>query len=915
MTELSKDNQYNELIELVFKQLNKINNDQILNKLSRSQIEFLFDNSPFIVLFAKQHLELFVEAVTSALPKNYTQAYDEFILKYTIKDFNQAIRLFRRLHSVIIIHQMINQKQPFELIAKHLSSLADHLIKITLEKTYADIKAQFSLDHVPALITLALGKLGGNELNFSSDIDLIFLYDEKNKLSFDPLKVYTNVAQRFIQYLSQLTKDGFVYRVDMRLRPFGEGAPLVCSISSFQSYCIKHAREWERYALIKARQVATMNEQVNQIISDFVYRNYMDYTVLDAIRRMKSKILKEMQIERLRFNIKLGRGGIREIEFIVQCYQLIYGGQNRHLRTCHLHDALMNLAKYQHIDQSIADQLYQHYVFLRNLENILQMINDQQRHHLPKKELNQIRASKMLSYNSWLDLFADYKQITKAVQVAFDQLTHFKEIDQTYKEKQSHTTESVLAKIEQQADIEALINTFKEKLKRNSQLSEQTYHLINELLFSFLIEVYLYSKEEQYALLEHIIKLLRTIARRSTYVHLLAESKAQLPDLVKIISTGNWFSQRLIQYPHLLETALFLSDDHKQLYLNKSDYNTFLLKRISQVDSNSKEELIETVRRFKVEEVFKVAIAEFKRSLTLMETSDVLSALAESIIEVMLDAAWRQIKRKLSIKDSEYIRLRESFAVIAYGKLGGFELGFGSDLDLIFLYDSSDELKNQAKVYVKVVQLFVSLMQTESYSGKLYRIDLRLRPSGETGLLVSDINAFENYQMNQAWVWEHQAITRARWICGSEVLKHKFELIRYHVLARNKNLDELKDQIITMRKKMNQNLYKPQNGYFDLKFSPGGMIDIEFLAQYMALAYTSKYKEISLFSDNIRIFQSMESAQLLEFQQAQMLIEAYCYYRDLSYDCLFKNQPLLVEIDKLKPYDSKVKRIYEKWLN
>ncbi|MCF6765903.1 bifunctional [glutamate--ammonia ligase]-adenylyl-L-tyrosine phosphorylase/[glutamate--ammonia-ligase] adenylyltransferase [Thiotrichales bacterium 19S3-7] len=899
-----------ELLSLILKQIERGQYD-----ISQAQIEHLLDNSPFVSLFAKTHLDLFIEAILSPLVSDYDQAYDAFITNNQLSDFNQAIRLFRKFHSVVIIHQMLNLNQPFEIIAKHLSLLADYLINLALEKTYRDVKTKFNLDNIPPMTVLALGKLGARELNFSSDIDLIFLYDEKVSISFDPLRVYSGVAQQFIQYLNQLTIDGFVYRVDMRLRPFGDGSPLVSSISSFQSYCIKHAREWERYALIKARQVTTNTKEVESIISDFVYRNYMDYTVLDAIRRMKSKILKEMQIERLRFNVKLGRGGIREIEFIVQCYQLIYGGQNRHLRTPHLYDALMNLAKYQHIDQVIADKLYKHYVFLRNLENVLQMLNDQQRHHLPKKELNQNRISAMLNYSHWDALFNDYNQVSKEVQQAFDELTHFSKLDEFEKlNLEDHLGSTVITKQDSVVNLESMINDFKAKCKRNMQLSEQVCVLINELIFLFLIEVHHYPSDQQSTLLGDILKLLRAISRRSTYLYLLVESKDQLHLLVEMIARGQWFSQRLIQFPHLLETVLYLPDEHQQLYLSKVDYNYLLLKCINQVEYDAKEAFIEIVRRFKVEQVFKVAVAEYKRSLTLMETSDVLSALAEAIIETMLDYAWQQIKHKLSITENELLLLKESFCVVSYGKLGGYELGFGSDLDLIFLYKRHQKIDNPSKIYIKVVQLFVSLMQTQSYSGKLYTIDLRLRPSGETGLLVSDIQAFANYQLNQAWTWEHQAITRARWVGGSEQLQSEFELIRYDVLKRKRDLNELKKQIIAMRLKMNDNLYRPKHGYFDLKFSVGGMIDIEFLAQYMALAYTNHHQEISLFTDNIRIFQSMESAQLLQFDEAQILIEAYCYYRDLSYDYLFNNKPLLVEIDQLKPYDSKVKKIYNKWL-
>lgn len=899
----------------------ELKHSESLNNLDTSHILFIIESSAFALQFAKKHPDLFLEALRLPTTCHYPTLYQNFIKAHQLEnDTLQALRIFRKLISVMIIHQMLNLKASFEALADSLSSLADFLIKIALKTVEREIKEAFELTELPQMIILALGKLGGKELNFSSDIDLIFLYDEKISQQFDRLSIYTKVAQKLIQLLDQMTVDGFVYRVDMRLRPFGEGAPLVSSIFAFESYCIKHARDWERYALIKARQItgAPLTEKrINSIIKHFVYRNYIDYTVLDAIRKMKDKILKEMQAEKLKFNIKLGRGGIREIEFIVQCYQLIYGGQNRHLRTSHLSDALKMLAKYHHIDQKTADMLWDCYVFLRHLENALQMLNDQQRHHLPKKEINQKCISRMCSYESFSELLDAYISVSNQVQQAFDRLTAFNQLDILLTKPEAariQLADQAFKEINESALTER-VKQFKTKLDTNTKLSSNAYAIIDELLSLFLTEIGQYPKAEQADLLEKIIELLRSISRRMTYLHLLIESKDALKNLLDTMANGPWFFEKLIQHPQLLALALFPEEEHKKLYLNKADYQRDLSDYLNQIATDDKEGWLEALRRFKAKAVFKVAISEVKRTLTLMETSDVLSALAEALIDVVIDASWLRIKAKISLNNTEYQMLKNSFSVVSYGKLGGFELGFASDLDLIFLYENEKDNQDHAKIYAKVAQQFVTLMQTESYSGKLYTIDLRLRPSGETGFLVSNINAFKTYQFSQAWTWEHQALVRGRFISGSDKLKQQFDLIRYQILSKDRNLAKLKTQICQMRDKMTESLYKPKQGYFHLKYSEGAMVDIEFLAQYMALAYTQKHQEISIFTDNIRIFQSMESIGLLAFDEAQVLIEAYCYYRNLGYVCLFKNAQPIVEINNLKPYDSQVKKIYQKWLS
>lgn len=907
----------------------KIIDKQIEKKITQDEFIKLCYVSPFSLQLLRLNNNFFIFAIEIDFCEDYFKKFDLFLNSKLISEsdsFEKKLRYFRKIISVNIIYQMLIKQTEFEIISKHLSLLAETLIELAHQKTIKEINERFNLNEKsPNLIILGMGKLGGFELNFSSDVDLIFLYDEKDQIQE---RFYILVAQRLIQILDNLTVDGFVYRVDMRLRPFGQQAPLVCSIAQFEKYLINHARDWERYALLKARILSNKNinyQKVMQLINRFVYRKYIDYQMLDSIRQMKGKILAEVIKQKAKDNIKLGRGGIREIEFIVQCYQLIYGGQNKTLKTTSLKEALFQLAEFNHLSTQVKESLWQNYVFLRDIENMLQMINDQQRHQLPRLEIDQSRLSLAFNRDSWENIAQEIKIIRTQVEQYFDQLTRFDEaiaLNKVEKSLNDHSKVNINKVKENKENNQLIIlyELFKNQVDKKSNLSESAKTMLDQLLDLFFNEIESKTYSNKEALFQASVKLLRAVSRRTTYLYLLLEYKDNIHNLLTVMNYGPWFSERLIQYPFLLEVVFLTEFDkkaHQTLYLDKNDYQKILKKLLTKIDLKDHEATMETLRRFKVEQVFKTAISQLTQTLSLMEASDVLSALAEVVIEEVLNDAWLRVKEKYRLSEKNTQQLKNALAVIAYGKLGGFELGFGSDLDLIFLYQANDQLDDSEKIFAKVLQQFVSLMQRQTYSDRLYEIDLRLRPSGETGLLVSSFEAFYDYQLKQAWVWEHQALTRARLICGSEELKKRFDLIREEILSKKKNkseINQLKKEIHQMRQKMNDNLYKKMPGFFDIKYSDGGMLDIEFIAQFMTLAFSQQYAEISLFTDNIRIFQSMETAKLLERENADLLIKAYCYYRDLIYDSVFHQREAKIKLDKLKPYNQKVRNIYKSLL-
>ncbi|MFT6835609.1 MAG: glutamate-ammonia-ligase adenylyltransferase [Francisellaceae bacterium] len=895
----------------------------------------VFSASPFVANFAHRNPILFNHLFSSGDIENLDNEYHTTLLtKLSIKinltmsevERDKILRHFRQYETVRIVWQQALGFGDFERHASDISYLAEALIKVTLNDCHKRVILERSLsENLSKLMIIGMGKLGGRELNFSSDIDLIFIHDNDGEVESSRGKVYSKqvlyiqIGQKLINALHKLTPDGFVYRVDMRLRPFGDGSPLTCSLKSFEDYSHKHAREWERYALVKGRILSGPKlgiSQLKSIIKDFVYRPYYDYKMTSSIREMKRMIMTEMNKKGMIGHIKLGRGGIREIEFLVQCFQLIYGGQAQFLRSQTFKKPLFMLEKCGYLTKQYTQELYKSYVFLRNFENALQMQGDEQKHCLPTSEVEQKRQCLLLQCENWQDLSLAVQKKRDIVAEIFDRVTQF----ERESEKTNHTqaTKEIEAQITIKADnkssenisLENDIKIFAHKIEKKKQITDEAKGLILELLpiigQTIQNDKYINPCES----FQLITQLLFKIYKRPTYLYLLLDYKNQISKLLFRFSHSIWFRQKLLNYPFLLEYKFRYNNHVKPMELG------FFQEKLEFIltgeNVSDKEAQMDLLRKFKLIHTFLIALSAIHKHITVMQLANSLTLLAEVIIREVLDQAWAAaLKSTVSLDTKEISILKDSLAIIGYGKLGGHELSLSSDLDLIFLY-SETNIPNAERIFPRVAQQFISLMHAQTYSGSLYEIDVRLRPDGASGLLVSSIKAYKDYQQNKAWVWEHQSLARARFICGGKQLESDFKEIRHSVLSIRRDNKHLITEISDMRTKMQKSLLKAYGDRYDLKQSKGGIVDIEFLAQMSVLLYTHDYPEMSEYTDNVRILQISGSINVHSKEDTDLLINAYCFYHELQYEAIFNGSDKIVMLDKVKDFPERVRKIWVK---
>ncbi|WHN65449.1 bifunctional [glutamate--ammonia ligase]-adenylyl-L-tyrosine phosphorylase/[glutamate--ammonia-ligase] adenylyltransferase [Cysteiniphilum sp. QT6929] len=887
----------------------------LLNKLF-----ITFNSSTFFARFLSQNPKYFINInwlevdTLEDITHDITALFSASEINKTNESLPKALRLLRqRIHAKLVFQQQ-HQYIQFTQIAKIISLTAKEILRQTEQYLRQQITLERKLHQTPdPLAIITMGKLGGNELNFSSDIDLVFIQTNNLPLlrqsgsEYSPMRFYTELGQRLIALLNDVTIDGFVYRIDMRLRPFGDGAPLVTEFESFKHYLIHHARDWERYAYIKADILHPNTHFTNDLkhnIHQFVYRHYHDYRMLNAIRDMKHKIVTEMKSSTLKNNIKLGRGGIREIEFICQCYQLVYGGQNITLQTNQLAAALDALQKADILPAAQTTELYAHYVFLRDVENALQMFDDQQTHQLPDTEFTQKNVASLVGYDSWQTLTHKIESTRANVSSLFDELTRFNTLTS------NNTTTIPIANLEKATDITVKINEDNAKqieidqffLKYQSQISEDVLPAIKHLL-QLCLHTYPH-------LIKDILVLLNNLSKRQTYLFLLLEHQARHLDFLELLNKGQRIIEMLTEHPFLLERALIYKA-HDDVYLDIDYLRNSLRIYLQAIDIQDIEDFLESLRRFRLEQVFNIIVSESRGHISLMESSDLFSHLATVIIEAVLDGAWREVFQYSDITENLQTLYKQSLGVIAYGKLGGLELSVASDLDLVFVHDRmSTELS--PRLFVRAVQKFVHFMQIKTYHGTLYEIDLRLRPEGDNGFIVPSFDSYCHYLKTSAWTWEHQALTRARMIYASDDLTHKFNALRSDVIYQKRDLEQLKKDIIDMRHRMREHLLKVNAQEFDLKQSIGGMVDIEFIAQFFALFYSHKVPFVCYYSDSIRIIQTMESARLIDIETANTLIEHYCYFRDLGFKRYLDKQPSIVPLSSCQHQADEISVIWHR---
>ncbi len=828
----------------------------------------------------------------------------------------RELRYFRRREMVYIAWRdftfnsdNINDSWSLKTSLSHLSLLAESLITESYQWLYQQACKELGTPtnaqgEAQPMLIIGMGKLGGGELNFSSDIDLIFTYPENGETqgarrSLANAQFFTRLGQRLIKVLDQKTFDGFCYRVDLRLRPFGDSGPLVMSYAALEDYYQEQGRDWERYAMIKARvmgkETCAYYQELRQMLRPFVFRRYIDFGAIQALRRMKSMISTEVRRRGLTNNIKLGAGGIREVEFIAQVFQLIRGGREPSLQGRSLLDTLEAIRVLGLLQPQEVDDLIAGYCFLRRLENLLQAINDKQTQTLPIDERDQIRLAFSMGMQDWDELYDLTQQHMNTIHSIFGKLIGDDDeesdsnIEKPFVElwDMAHNPEileNILQELNpaQSEDLLRYIVQFKSVINKKT-LGPRGREVITNLmpkLFSMVI-----SREDASDTLPRLTTLIQSIATRTTYLELLDEHSGALQHLVRLCAASPMVADQLARYPILLDELL----DINQLYnpIELSQYKVELNEFLARIPEDDMEQQMEALRQFKQVCLLRIAASDIAGGLSLMKVSDHLTYLSEAIVEGVVNQAWLQVTEKFGVPTHLEGRDSKGFAVIGYGKVGGWELGYNSDLDIVFLHDCGVNIYTNGEkeidgrqFYLRLAQRIIHIFSVKTSSGILYDADIRLRPSGASGLLVSTSEAFDEYQKKEAWTWEHQALVRARIIYGDTILSSAFNTTRHDILCLKRDKNELQQEVVNMREKMRSHLSKQKAGRFMLKQDVGGITDIEFLAQYLVLNYAHQSPELTTWSDNVRIFESLAEQGIMEQELSQCLIQAYCVMRN-----------------------------------
>jgi glutamate-ammonia-ligase adenylyltransferase len=754
-------------------------------------------------------------------------------------------RRLRDLRERVVLREMARDlagTAPLEEVCAAMSDLAE----TTLAAALAWLDAG-------DLVVVGMGKLGGRELNVSSDVDLVFLHPEASRA-----EALERPARRLIRLLADVTEDGFVFRVDMRLRPYGDSGPLVCSYDFLEHYFVAQGRTWERYAWLKARALTgAHHRELDAIVRPFVFRKYLDYASLSAMRELHAEVRRDVERRELAGHVKLGPGGIREIEFVAQALQLVRGGRDSALTVRPTLPALAALAQKNLLPGSAADELSHAYVFLRRVEHCLQYLDDDQRHELPDNADDRARLAQMMRLPSWDAFAAELARHRAAV------TRHFGNI---FAERPG----------EEEAWPEHPRLAALRSSQRYALLPEDSRRRLDRVVPALARAAARTPDAE--ATLVRGIALVEAIATRAAYLALLAEHPEALERVARIIGASSWAAEFITRHPLLLDELL----DDRLLYAppDLPALANALRARLAE-NAGDTERRMNLLREAHQSQVFRLLAQDLAGLLTVERLADHLSALADLMLELTIECVWADLPRRHRADAPR-------FAVIGYGKLGGKELGYASDLDIIFLFDDPHE--QAGEVYARLGQRLNTWLASRTTSGILFETDLELRPSGASGLLVSAVAAFADYQRSHAWVWEHQALTRARYCAGDAAVGEAFERIRHEILTRPREPAALAREIVEMREKMHR-AHPNKSELFDVKHDRGGMIDIEFVVQYLVLAHAARHPGLTKNLGNIALLGMAADLGLLEKGLAARCQEAYRTYRRLQHALRLNGAP------------------------
>ncbi len=850
-------------------------------------------------------------------------------------DLMTRLRVFRYREMIRIAWRDLAGWSDLDETLKDLTALAEVCIQKTLDVLYQKAcvrRGTPTLDNGRAinLVVLGMGKLGAWELNYSSDIDLIFAFEEDGVLNDRKETTYgeffTRLARSLVKMLDEVTAEGFVFRTDTRLRPFGDSGPLVMSFAGMENYYVTQAREWERYAMIKARQVAgdtVSGETLFEMIRPFVYRRYLDYGAFEELRALKTQINRELRRKDRMDNVKLGPGGIREIEFIGQAFQLIRGGQEPKLQQREIQKVLPLLSELEMMTPSETDTLLSAYRFLRRVENHIQEYQDRQTHDLPKSAEQQTILAFSLGFEDWDAFKQQLDAVRHDVQAIFDQVFSFSQNNEAAEEADTvwsliDEDGQAVEKLSQAGFSDAVevlkrLRNFRSSATIN-RLSAKAKTVLDKLMPEVIA---LAAKAENNSIaLQRVLQLFEQIAGRNVYFALLQENPEALRQLIKLVAASSWITGYLGQYPSLLDELL----DPRALYepLNKPALQKMLALQLQHIPLDDEEQFMICLRHFKHQNSLRVAAADISGVIPLMVVSDYLTWIAEVVLDAVVDKAWHLLQQKHGLPTG--VKVGEGFAVIGMGKLGGFELGYGSDLDLVFIYNCSDDMAQTCgkkpvtatQFYMRLGQKIRHILDARMLSGVLYETDLRLRPSGDSGLLVTKVERYRHYFENDAWTWEFQALVRGRFICGDAVLQQQFERIRADILSQPRDIAQLKVDVRDMREKMRANLAPKEKDVFHLKHSKGGIADIEFIVQFGVLAFAAENPALLKWTDNVRLLAALAEQGFLSVEEAQVLKTAYCCFRGEGHRRVLQGQKPIVPVARFGEQVTQVAALWDK---
>lgn len=903
-----------------------------------TQLSRILACSPFVAELARRKPELLLTSMNgAALQQSLSECAlaDELsaLLREPGAELGAVLRRFRQRHMLRIVWRDFCRLADTLETVRDTSLLAEACIKQALAYTHAELEQRFGVPigrdsgEPQQLIVLAMGKLGARELNVSSDIDLIFVFPEAGQTTSEARPIsneefFTKVGQGLIAALDKLTPEGFVFRVDMRLRPYGESGALVHNFSALEEYYQEQGRDWERYALIKVSPITGDAKQAEQLMGElrpFVYRRYVDFGVIESLRSMKQMITAEVRRRGLHDNVKLGHGGIREVEFIAQCFQLIRGGRDLGLQQRELLSVLNECAELECLPSDVVAQLRSAYLFLRDSEHAIQGYQDKQTQELPTEPLPRLAMATVMGFSDWeqyLKALDDHRNIVAE---------HFSELIAPPEDEAVPVDEDGLVLWGPGMSEQALVALGYEDAaaslsslvgladnRRMASLQEEGRARLDQFMPNLLRDCA--DAEHPDLALARILPLVVAVVRRSAYLVLLLENPKALKELVALCAASPWIAQQMAANPVLLDE--FLNASNLYTALDKESLSDELRQQVARLDPEDLEAQMDALRYFKASHVLRVAASELAGRLPLMKVSDYLSWIAEVILEQVLAVAWADLCKKYG--EPQRAGDGYGFAVFGYGKLGGIELGYGSDLDLVFVSDaakqgmtSGERSLDNTVFYTRLGQRMIHILETRMVLGQLYEVDMRLRPSGESGMLVSTVEGFRNYQQETAWTWEHQALVRARFVAGDSAVAAKVEAVRSEIVCQQRDEHALALEVVKMRRRMREHL-QPAAGeeLFNLKQGSGGIVDIEFMVQFAVLAWAHRVPALARWTDNVRILESLQQAELFSKQECEQLTHAYLQFRAAAHQLSLQQRTDDVIASR---FDTSRSAVIQKW--